>query len=399
MKLAYLMNTYPITSTTFVRREIEAHERDGVPVMRFAIRPWNQDLVDPADIAEADRVYYLLTGGVGRLVAAFLTAIVANPVGFVRAFRAMLQLMINAPNGRYKVFAYFLEAALLKRELIRNRIDHVHVHFSTNSAAVAMLSYLLGGPSYSFTVHGPDELLDMAGNSLSLKMKHAAFVVAITEYCRNVLEMYSEFQYSEKIQVVRCGVDLPSFDDPSQVPSNRDLVCVGRLCPQKAQCLLVEAVGRLKEDFPDLRLQLVGDGEDRPIIEERIADLGLEGMIDLVGWKSNPDVRKAISDSRALVLPSLAEGLPIVIMESFALGRPVLSTRITGIPELIDESCGWLAEPGSVDSLTEELEALLAADPNDLTKMGVAGRKLVEAYHDQDTNARTLRGLFERFTA
>lgn len=399
MNFAYLMNSYPMTSTTFIRREIEAHERNGVSIVRFAIRPWDQKLVDPADIAESKKVFYLLSGGIGRLTKAFLKELVTNPARFVRALRATVTLTANASAGRFKNFAYLLEATLLRRECSARNIKHLHVHFSTNSTAVAMLSYLLGGPAYSFTVHGPDELLIMEENSLNLKMHYAKFVVAITGYCRSVLEEHSKFRYSKKIHIVRCGVELISFGDPSPVPPNHNLIVVGRLCKQKAQSLLVEAVAPLKDSYPDLRIQMIGDGEDRPLIEQRIVDLDLKETIHLVGWKSNSDVRRSIAASRALVLASLAEGLPIVIMESFALGRPVLSTSITGIPELVDDSCGWLVPPGSVKSLTAALDALLKAEVADLTEMGAVGRNRVETQYDQDTNAQALRDLIIQDTS
>lgn len=393
MNFAYLMNAYPMTSTTFIRREIEAHERAGFKVKRFAIRPWDQNLVDPKDIEEQKRTYYLLGQGYFTLVMAFFREIFTNPVRLLRAFRATRQMMGNTNAKKWKQLAYFLEAVLLKQQTVAQGIQHLHVHFSTNSASVAMLSFLLGGPSYSVTVHGPDELFEMTENSLSLKVEHATFIAAITDYCRRMVDSHTGGHNTDKIHIVRCGLDLAEFAGATDVPQNLDLVCVGRLCTAKAQHLLVEAVGEVAARYPDVKLVLIGDGDQRPLVEATIDRLGLQHHVELAGWKTNEEVRDALRKSRALLLPSLAEGLPIVIMESFALGRPVLTTQINGIPELVDASCGWLAQPGDKETLVECLDALLSKQTDDLTRMGQIGRKRVLDFHDQDTNAGQLREL------
>ena len=284
---------------------------------------------------------------------------------------------------------------VLKQQLVARGIGHVHAHFSTNSAAVVMLSRLMGGPGYSMTLHGPDELYEMAENALTLKVHHASFVAVITEYCREVVDEHTGRQYGDKIHIVRCGLDMAEFAGVSDVPDSLDLVCVGRLCKAKAQPLLVEAVAEVVPAYPDMKLILIGDGEERGEVERRIAAHDLSRNVELVGWKSNADVRAALTRARALVLPSLAEGLPIVIMESLALGRPVLSTRITGIPELVDADCGWLAEPGDRATLVQALKAVLSHSPEDLSRMGRIGRDRVAALHDQDRNAAALRDLIE----
>lgn len=393
MKFAYFLNMYPMTSSTFIRREIAAHERQGIEVARFAIRRWDQALVDPLDIAEAQKVSYLLDGGLLRLVRAFAVETVQNPRGLLRALGATTRMIVAGRGRRLKTVVYFLESVLLKQWTTARGIDHLHAHFSTNSAGVAMLSHLMGGPRYSLTIHGPDELFEMSENALTLKVQHAAFVAAITDYCRKVVDEHTQGRFTDKIRIVHCGLDFRDFPAATDVPDTRDLVCVGRLCKAKAQPLLVEAMAEVVRDFPDTRLILIGDGEERPAIETTIAEHGLEENVVLAGWKSNVEVRAAITAARALVLPSLAEGLPIVIMESFALGRPVVSTRITGIPELVDSSCGWLAEPGDRASLVAALKALLSTSPEDLTRMGREGRARVERAHDQDRSAADLRAL------
>ncbi|MEM0944219.1 MAG: glycosyltransferase, partial [Pseudomonadota bacterium] len=172
-----------------------------------------------------------------------------------------------------------------------------------------------------------------------------------------------------------------------------EIVCVGRLCPQKGQTLIPKAVARVAETHPALRVTLIGDGESRAEIEAEIATLGLADRITLLGWQSNAEVRAAISRARALMLPSFAEGLPIVLMEAFALGRPVLTTYIAGIPELVDQSCGWLIPASDEEALAEALADVMATPPERLAEMGRTGRARVEAAHDQHANAARLKDL------
>jgi colanic acid/amylovoran biosynthesis glycosyltransferase len=393
MSLAYLMNTYPITSTTFVRREIHAHEAAGIPVTRFAIRDWAEVPVDPRDRAEVEKTAYILKQGVLPLATRAIKEGVTNPLGFARALKTTLHLATRPGSTGLKNAAYLLEAVFLKQAAKAKGIHHVHAHFSTNSAAVALLSQRLGGPSYSFTAHGPDEFDDPAANGLPVKVEHALFVAAITDYARNVILTATGGKSAQKVHVVRCGIDLDEFD-LTPPPENARIVCVGRLCPAKAQALLVEAVAPLVSDHPDLELVFIGDGEDRTGIEKRVAELGLESHVSLAGWGTGEDVRAAIQGARIFALPSFAEGLPIVLMESLAMGRAVVTTQITGIPELVDSECGWIVKAGDVPALQAALSQALSADTKTLAALGETGRTRVAQAHDQTHNAASLRALF-----
>ncbi|SDX03383.1 Glycosyltransferase involved in cell wall bisynthesis [Ruegeria halocynthiae] len=393
MKFAYFMNTYPMTSTTFIRREIAAHEEAGFEVKRFAIRRWNQELSDPKDREEEQSTSYILEQGVCRLLMAFLREMLTNPVGLFRAIRGMVHMARNATNQRWKQIAYLLEAVYLKQTTLAQEIGHLHVHFSTNSASVALLSYLMGGPSYSVTIHGPDELYDMGANSLGLKTLHASFIAVITDYCFQIVDTHTESKFTNKIYLVRCGINADAFSATPDYPAQQEYVCVGRLCEAKAQHVLVEAFSEIVAENPEANLILIGDGDQRHLVESTIKRLNLGRNVELAGWRSNQEVLAAIKSARALLLPSLAEGLPVVIMESFALGRPVLTTRINGIPELVDEACGWLADPGNKESLVECLKSLLSKDVDELSSMGQIGRERVLKLHNQSNNAKRLRDI------
>jgi glycosyltransferase involved in cell wall biosynthesis len=394
MKIAYLMNTYPITSTTFIRREIEVLEELGLEVVRYAGRRWADQLVDPLDIAECDRTRYLLSGNLKGLMLALAREIAVNPLGLARGILASLTL-IRHGGELVRNVAYLLQAVCLRQWSQRDRIRHIHVHFSTNAAAVAMLSRIMGGVGYSFTAHGPDEFLETRRKILDLKLRHAAFAVAITDFCRVQLVLLSGMEHWDKIHVVRCGLKLEDFEPhPEMSADNQTVVCLGRLCTQKGQVLIPKAVAALRNDFPQLKVILIGGGESRDAVEAVVARHEVGDMVELRGWMANDQARRLVRDGRVLLLPSFAEGLPIVIMEALALNRPVISTYIAGIPELVDEACGWIIPAGSEESLEAALRAALQASPEELLAKGREGRARVERLHDLRHSARTLRDRF-----
>ena len=396
MKLAYLLNSYPMTSTTFIRREIAAVERAGVPVKRFAVRHWSERLVDPQDMSERGRTEYLLTGREGGLVAGLWRYALSHPRVFGEAFRAAGEMNRAAGGALVRHGAYLAQAIRLRKRCAELGIEHIHAHFSTNAAAVAMLCHQLGGPRYSFTVHGPDELEQLDANSVTDKVRHAAFVVAISDYCRDRLRAHLPEHLHDRIRVVPCGVDLSDYPDPPKPPPmSARLLSVGRLCPQKGQVDIPAAIAAVARAYPGISVALIGDGESRAGIEREIMRTAGGGRIKLLGWRTNAEVRRRIGETRALLLPSHAEGLPIVIMEAFAMGRPVITTRIAGIPELVDEKCGWLIEPGDTEGLASAIGQAMAANKVTLARMGREGRKRIVARHDIDAIAPKLIALFE----
>jgi colanic acid/amylovoran biosynthesis glycosyltransferase len=276
--------------------------------------------------------------------------------------------------------------------------EHLHAHFGTNSATVALLCHALGGPPFSFTVHGPEEFDRPEALGLGEKIAHAAFAVAISSYGRAQLCRWARFEDWPKIQVVRCGVDRELLHaDPVPVPAAPRLVCVARLSEQKGHMLLVEAAAALRDQGVAFEITLIGDGPLRPQLEARVRAAGLADRIHFAGWVSGEGVRRAILASRAMVLPSFAEGLPVVLMEALALGRPVVTTAIAGTPELVEAGVtGWLVPAGSAEALVPALRAALEAPQARLEEMGRAGAERVRERHDVRAEAQKLAALFAR---
>jgi len=293
---------------------------------------------------------------------------------------------------------YLAEAAWLCRQLRVAGVDHLHAHFGTNAAEVALLARELGGPPYSFTVHGPEEFDAPEFLSLGEKVRRSAFAVAISEYGRSQLCRWSDMSDWDKIKVVRCGLDGQFLDVAgTPPPAAPRLVCVGRLGSQKGQLVLIEAAAQLKRDGVEFKLNLIGDGPMRPAIEAAITKHGLGDRVKLLGWKSNADVAKEIQNSRVLVLPSFAEGLPVVFMESLALERPVITTFIAGTPELVQPGVsGWLVPASNVEQLASAMKEALTIPPERLHEMGKAGGEIVRRNHTAATEAAKLLQLFKQ---
>jgi glycosyltransferase involved in cell wall biosynthesis len=396
MHIAYFINQYPKVSHSFIRREILALERQGFTVQRVALRGWDAELVDAEDVSERDKTAYVLREGVKGLVVPVLQVLRAGPRRFFSALWLALRMGTRADRSWPYHFVYLFEACRLLLWLQASGARHVHAHFGTNSTEVVMLANALGGPAYSFTVHGPEEFDKPQFIHLGEKVRRAAFVAAISAYGRSQLFRWVDHVHWPRVKVVHCGLEQGFHNVPAvAIPSAPRLVCVGRLCEQKGQLLLLEAARILAAQDVTFELVLAGDGEMREQIETLIARYGLQAQVRITGWISSDQVREEILAARAMVLPSFAEGLPVVIMEAMALRRPVLTTYVAGIPELVRHGeNGWLFPAGDVDELAATLAACLAQPLEVLQGMGEAAYQRVLERHDIDTEATKLAHLF-----
>ena len=396
-RVAYLVNQYPLVSHTFIRREIRALERRGIDVLRIGIRGWDASVADAEDKTERARTRYVLKAGYRALAAAALRLMFSRPRRFGSALVSALKLTRKSPRALHYHLIYLAEACIILEWLEAENVDHLHAHFGTNPAEVALLVRLLGGPPYSFTVHGPDEFDSSPFLHLDRKIDGTKFVVSVNSYCRAQLFRRAAAKDWGKIKVVHCGLE-DEFHDGETAPLSLDrrLVCVGRLCEQKGQLILLEAFSRLSKSLDGCHLVLAGDGEMRAQIEERIAALGLQDSVAITGWIDSAAVRNEILSARALVLSSFQESLPVVIMEAMALRRPVVCTNVAGIPELVtDGENGWLVPAGSIEPLVEGLRVCLTAPPAILQQMGQAARERVLERHSIDREATKLAALFQ----
>lgn len=393
LKIAYFINEYPKVSHSFIRREILALERCGFDIQRIAVRGWSGPLPDEEDQRERDRTRYVLREGPGALLIPTLAALLRTPLRLAAAVRLALKASRVSDRPLAYHLLYVAEACRIVPWLRRFGAERVHAHFGTNSADVAMLAHALGGPPYSFTVHGPEEFLRPIG--LPEKIHRSSFVVAISSFGRSQLCLWAPYAEWPKIRIVHCGLERRFYEGQAIPlgPAPR-FVCVGRLVEAKGQLLLIEAARRMACKGVAFELVLAGDGPARGLLESLIVKYHLGGHVRITGWISGNDVREEILAARALVLPSFAEGLPVVIMEAMALRRPVLASYVAGIPELVRQGeTGWLFPAGSIEDLTTAMEECLSTPLDELRRMGERGYRRVVERHAIDASAAKLAAL------
>jgi glycosyltransferase involved in cell wall biosynthesis len=398
MKIAYLASEYPKVTHSFIRRELKGVESSGIDVERIAIRrPQRGELPEAADREELDKTSGVLDRGLSLALDVGMTAL-RRPTRWLRAAERAVRLGIHSQRGLTRHLIYFVEACAVSRMAEEHGVSHIHAHFATNATTVALLVDELGGPSYSFMIHGPSDFDAPELIHLSEKVAGAKFVTVITDFARSQTWRWARPEDWHKVHVVRCGVDDQFLQgDVEPVPDVPRFLNIGRLAGAKAQPLILQAAARLQEQGRRFEIAIIGDGELRPHLERMIDDLDVGDVVKLVGWKSGGEVRKELLRSRALLLPSFAEGLPVVIMEAFALGRPVITTKIAGIPELVVHGDnGWLISSGNLDHLVDAMAEALDSPVDRLTDMGRHGREAVQVKHDALVEAGKLAKLLDR---
>ncbi len=244
----------------------------------------------------------------------------------------------------------------------------------------------------------PKNSINRSPSTLAARSPKVAFAVAVSSFGRSQLWRWTDYEHWDKVRVVHCGVDetfLEEIDPPAVKENSRSFCCVGRLAEQKGQLVLVRAAGLLRREGLDFHIDLVGEGPMRPVLEAEIARLDLAGHVTLHGLASGDAVRQHMLDARATVLPSFAEGLPVVLMESLALARPCVATTVAGIPELATPDNGWLVPPGDAEGLAAAMREVLLADASELATKGLTGRARVQERHDASREAVVLSKFIE----
>ncbi len=402
MNIAYLVNKYPTVSHSFILREIAGIEGAGGTVFRFSVRHSDLELLpDIRDKREYGKTEVILENNWFGLVLQMFLKALTSPIQFAEAVRVAFAESSFRPSDVVRRIAYIAEATWLIRQLRAQNVKHLHAHFGTNSATVAQIAYKLGGPPFSFTVHGPDEFDRPIELDLRSKISDALFAVAISNFGKGQLMRWANYRDWGKIEVIRCGVDDNFIWNDGSKPTyeKTQFASIARLSGQKGIPLLIQAAAILKDDGYRFTIQLIGGGEMQPQIENMIRDYDLQEYVNMVGWASSMEIVECLLDSKVMVLPSFAEGLPVVIMEALALEVPVIVTAIAGTPELVNDQCGWLIPSGSVDALVEALKTAMRTPPQTLAEMGKAGRERVVSLHDSMKNGAELFELFVKYHA
>lgn len=388
--VAYLVSDFDAPSHTFVRREVAALRALGWTIVPFAIR---RSAAASSTAALLGRSPFAYLAALGRLL-------VTRPRRFAAGWR--LASRHRAPGLRALLWSqfHFVEAALLAHLLRAAGAARLHVHFANSGASVGMIAAEIAGLPWSLTLHGISETDYPAGLLLAQKIERADFVACASYFMRAQAMRQVASDHWPKMHIVRCGIDLAALPDPkastrSKVEPTAQLVCVGRLSAEKGYDGLLGALAKLlASGDAAFELSVVGDGPMLGALQVRAAALGLDDRVRFLGAMTEAETLARIAQADILVLPSLMEGLPVVLIEAMALGKPVIASRVAGIPEIVDEErSGYLFSPSDWDGLAEALARMLAARA-DWARMGQCGRARVEAGFRTEQAAAQMAQLF-----
>lgn len=400
---AYLVSRYPSVTHTFVLGEVEELRARGVRVETVSVRRVSDDEVLSArDRAERERTHALLPTTPSRLLGAHARAFVRAPRAYLRTLARALRSAHAGGRPRLWQLFYFGEAMLLWAWMRAQRLRHVHVHHANVSSDLAMLACAYANASdrrgrpwtWSITIHGPTELSDVAAHRLAQKVADATLVVCISDFARSQLAAIAAPGDAAKLHTVRCGIDVGAFRrDGAQRAASSEILCVGALSRRKGHATLLEALAALRNEHPQARLTLAGDGPERAALERRARELGLDGAVRFCGAVAHERLVELYDRARVVCLPSFAEGVPTVLMEAMAMELPVVATAIMGVPELIEhERSGLLVAPARADLLAAALARLLE-DADLGGRLGRAGRDTVLERYERRGNVAELHRL------
>jgi len=400
-RIAYLTGEYPRATDTFIQREVAGLRDGGYHVDTFAVRrTGDEHMVGPEQVEAKASTSYLLDQVKGPgLLTAQLGALARSPGRYLRGLRLAWATKRAGVRGGVFQLIYFLEAVILAQELRKRQIDHLHNHFGDSSCTVAMLASEVSGVPYSFTLHGSAIFYEARTWRLDAKLDRAAFVATISHFTRSQAAMFAAPETMDRVHLIHCGVQpgrLPSVDHHGV---GDRMVFVGRVVEQKGLGVLFESMRSLLGEHPNLSLTVVGDGPHRQDLANRAEAMGLGDHVDFVGAKSQAEVVDILAKADLFVLPSYAEGVPVVVMEALGSGVPVVASFVGGMAELVeDDHTGFLVRPGDPIQLADRIGRLVA-DPELRARLGANGRARVTADFDAESEANRLGSLFTNSVA
>ncbi len=358
-RIAYLTGEYPRATDTFIQREVAGLRMLGITVETCSIRRTDASHhVGEEQRAEAARTFHILEAAKNpiRLLASHARLFGSNPRRYLTALAQAWRTRAPGFKSALYQMIYFAEAGMLARHMQQRGVTHLHNHIATASCTVAMLSSALSGIPYSFTLHGPDIFFEPHRWRLDAKIASARFVACISHFCRAQAMNFSAQEHWNKLHIVHCGVEPERYTAAPRA-RGKHLLFVGRLAGVKGVPILLEALQALREPHLVMHVTLIGDGPEREALEARAHDMGLSEFVDFVGYKSQSEVADALGQSDIFVLPSFAEGVPVVLMEAMAAAVPVVTTHVAGVPELVEDGVhGILTHAGDSASLAAAID-------------------------------------------
>ena len=396
-RLSYVIGTYPALTTTFIDREISALIDLGVDVRIVSMR---RPATEPSEAQRplAARTEYVLPPNPLRLGASQLRWLVRRPITYLHAL-AYLLTRRHEHGSRLRTLAHFVMGAEVANRL-RHRADgHLHAHFADRAATVAYVAGRLLGTGYSLTAHANDIYLNP--NLLPMKIGSSRFTATCTEYNLAHLRKTLAPSVARRIQRIYHGLELGTYaqlgEGRSATPT---IVSVGQLKEKKGLRYLVEAVAMLRDRGLHVACRIIGDGPLRADLSDLIEYHRLGDRVELLGALPHHEVIRHYAAARIFALPCVVaedgdrDGIPNAILEGMASGLAVISTPISGIPEVVNhETTGLLIPPGDSSALADAIERLLR-DEELGSRLGSGGRAFVIDAFDMHRNAERLLEAF-----
>jgi glycosyltransferase involved in cell wall biosynthesis len=347
---------------------------------------------------ESAKTYYIKPHGMAGAARAHFLTLTRQPGAYLRGWTQVFRLAKFDLAQLFYNLMYLSEALMVGVWMQDKGQQHLHAHLGSQAATVALYVKKVFGMGFSITVHGPDEFYNAPGQYLTEKVIEADFICCISHFARSQLMKLSPYEHWHKLEVARLGVDtsvfLPRPFNPA--PEVYEVICVGRLAPAKGQHILVAALHELVQKGHKVRLRIVGDGLDRASLERQVQQLAIVDQVVFEGAVNQDRIRALYELADIFSIPSFAEGIPIVLMEAMAMEIPCVTTRITGIPELIrDGEDGLLVAPSDTQALAEAIERLMNDAPL-REKLGKNGRKQVMENYDLAHNVDRLAEVFSQ---
>lgn len=399
-RMAYLSAQHPKLSMTFITREIDELQRMGFEIEIASVNDAElpPEKMTAVENAQATKTHYIKRLGVLGALKAHAWTLLNHPAGYLRGWKRSLAFGGLDVIAQLKHAAYLTEALMAGQWMAQRQIKHVHVHLGSQPATVGLFTKVVFGTGLSITVHGADEFYDSVNQHLAEKVAAADFIVCISNFARSQLMFCSEHEHWHKLVVCRLGIDLTRFAAKPytrvRADENFHILCVGRLSAAKGQHLLVEAVSRLKAMGRPVTLDVVGAGPNAASLATLVQRLNASDFVTLSGPITQDHIHKHYLRADCFSMPSFAEGIPVVLMESMSMQIPCVTTYITGIPELINSGeTSLLVPPSDVDALVGALDRLIQ-DPALAKRLGEAARVKVQADYDLPMNVGKLAAIF-----